>query len=74
VQGTGGAMVGDSTYDAEAAGKIDVPTLAVRTGGSSSEELTAAGASAVYDSLIDLLHDLNNTPLCRADTVTHSHR
>ena len=33
VDGAGGVMVGDSTYDAEAAGKIDVPTLALRTGG-----------------------------------------
>jgi len=74
VDGSGGVMVGDSTYDAKAAGKIDIPTLALRTGGFSVEELTAAGAMGVYDSLTDLRHDLDNTPLRQADTVTHSSR
>jgi phosphoglycolate phosphatase-like HAD superfamily hydrolase len=67
-------MVGDSTYDAEAAGKIGIATLALRTGGFSIEELTAAGAVGVYDSLIDLRQDLDNTPLRQADTVAPSSR
>jgi HAD superfamily hydrolase (TIGR01549 family) len=67
VDGAGGVMVGDSTYDAEAAGKIDVATLALRTGGFSIEELTAAGAVHVYDSLTELMDDLDNTPLSRPD-------
>jgi HAD superfamily hydrolase (TIGR01549 family) len=74
VDGSGGVMVGDSIYDAEAAGKIDIPTLTLRTGGFSIEELTAAGAIGVYDSLTDLRHDLDNTPLRQADTVTPSSR
>ena len=74
VHGAGGVMVGDSTYDAKAAGKIGIPTLALRTGGFSIEELTAAGAAGVYESLTDLQQDLDNTPLSQADTVTHSHR
>ncbi|MGN6379932.1 MAG: HAD family hydrolase, partial [Gaiellales bacterium] len=51
VGGDHGVMVGDSTYDAIAAGKLRVPTLAVRTGGFSPEELKAAGALEVYESL-----------------------
>ncbi len=75
VGGVSGVMVGDSTYDAEAAGKIDVATLALRTGGFSVEELTAAGAVRVYDSLNELADDLDNTPLSRPDTgVTTAQR
>ena len=75
VGGVSGVMIGDSTYDAEAAGKIDVATLALRTGGFSVEELTAAGAVRVYDSLNELADDLDNTPLSRPDTgVTTAQR
>ncbi|WP_375424622.1 HAD family hydrolase [uncultured Friedmanniella sp.] len=65
VGGSSAVMVGDSTYDAIAAGKLDVATLAVRTGGFSVEELTEAGAVKVYDSLVDLRHDLDATGLAR---------
>ena len=44
VEGASGVMVGDSTWDCIAAGKLGVPSLAVRTGGFSVEELTDAGA------------------------------
>ena len=37
-------MVGDSVFDCEAAKRLDVPTLAVLTGGFSEQELSAAGA------------------------------
>jgi HAD superfamily hydrolase (TIGR01549 family) len=63
VRGAAGVMIGDSTWDCIAAGKLDVPTLAVRTGGFSTEELGEAGAVGVYDSLEKLLSDLDNTPL-----------
>ena len=65
VGGATAVMVGDSTYDAIAAGKLDVATLALRTGGFSVEELTEAGAVAVYDSLVDLRRDLDATGLGR---------
>ena len=58
VQGRSAVMIGDSTWDAEAAKRIDVPTYAVRTGGFSVEELQEAGARKVYDSLKDLHQDL----------------
>jgi HAD superfamily hydrolase (TIGR01549 family) len=66
VDGSSAVMVGDSTYDAIAAGKLDVATIAVRTGGFSVEELTEAGAVGVYDSLVDLRRDLDATGLARA--------
>ena len=58
VKGRSAVMIGDSTWDAEAAKRIDVPTYAVRTGGFSVEELQEAGAQKVYDSLKDLHQDL----------------
>ena len=51
-------MIGDSTWDAQAAGKLGVPTFAVRTGGFSDTELRDAGAIAIYDSLSGLQADL----------------
>lgn len=65
VEGSTAVMVGDSVYDAIAAGKLDVATLALRTGGFSTEELTAAGAVGVYDSLVELRHHLDETGLGR---------
>ena len=65
VQSASAVMVGDSVYDVEAAGKLDVPTLALRTGGFSVEELTGAGAVRVFDSLVDLREHLDETPLGR---------
>jgi len=69
VSGARGLMVGDSTYDSIAAGKLGVPTIAVRTGGFSVEELRGAGAISVYDSLVDLRNDIDNTPLAKAVTA-----
>ena len=58
--GAGSAvMIGDSTWDARAAGKLGVPTFAVRTGGFSDTELRDAGAIAVYDSLASLQASLD---------------
>jgi HAD superfamily hydrolase (TIGR01549 family) len=65
VRGARGIMIGDSTWDCVAAGKLDISTLAVRTGGFSADELRMAGAAAVYESLDELMADLDNTPLSR---------
>jgi HAD superfamily hydrolase (TIGR01549 family) len=70
VSGARGVMVGDSTFDSIAAGKLGVPTIAVRTGGFSVQELREAGAIGVYDSLVKLRQDLDNTPLARAATAS----
>ena len=65
VEGASGVMVGDSVFDAIAAGKLDIPTIGLRTGGFSTEELRAAGVVATYDSLLDLRAHLDETPLGR---------
>jgi HAD superfamily hydrolase (TIGR01509 family) len=56
-------MVGDSTWDCEAAKRAGLATIAVLTGGFSDEELRDAGATAVFASLSDLLVKLGDTPL-----------
>ncbi|AKT40302.1 HAD family hydrolase [Chondromyces crocatus] len=52
-------VVGDTPYDAEAAGKLGLSAIGVRTGGWSEERLLEAGCVAVYGDLKDLLahHD-----------------
>jgi phosphoglycolate phosphatase-like HAD superfamily hydrolase len=47
--------VGDTVYDVQAAGRLDIPCIAVRTGGFGQAELTDAGAVRVVDDLTDLL-------------------
>jgi HAD superfamily hydrolase (TIGR01549 family) len=56
-------MIGDSTWDAEAAKRLAVPTIGVLTGGFSELELREAGAACVYENLHDLLEHLEDTPL-----------
>ncbi len=56
-------MVGDSTWDCEAAGNAGVTTIAVLTGGFSEQELTDAGAVAVYRSIEELRQGLARSPL-----------
>jgi HAD superfamily hydrolase (TIGR01549 family) len=63
VGGGDAVMVGDSTFDCEAAARADVPTVAVLTGGFSEQELRQAGAAAVFESLGDLCERLDETPL-----------
>ena len=65
VQGASGIMVGDSVYDAQAAGKVNIPTLGVRTGGFSVGELQEAGVLQVFDSLVAFRNALDGTPLAR---------
>jgi HAD superfamily hydrolase (TIGR01549 family) len=66
VGGTSGVMVGDSVYDVQAAGKLDVPTIGLRTGGFGTDELLSVGVLKVYDSLPELHAHLDDTPLGRA--------
>jgi HAD superfamily hydrolase (TIGR01509 family) len=56
-------MVGDSTWDCEAAKRAGLETVAVLTGGFSEAELREAGAVAVYFSIGDLRESLDETPL-----------
>lgn len=66
VGGTSGIMVGDSIFDAQAAAKLQIPTLGVRTGGFSVGELQEAGVLQVFDSLVAFRSALDGTPLARA--------
>lgn len=61
--GTTGVMIGDSTWDIIAAGKLGIPCIAVRSGGYGVDELRQAGALRVFDSLVDLGTHLDDTPL-----------
>ncbi len=56
-------MVGDTPWDVKAAAKADVGTIAVLTGGFGPEELTDAGAVAVFESVAELCAKLDETPL-----------
>jgi HAD superfamily hydrolase (TIGR01549 family) len=56
-------MVGDSTWDCEAAQRAGVQTIAVLTGGFSEQELREAGAVAVFRSIEELRRRLSQTPL-----------
>jgi HAD superfamily hydrolase (TIGR01509 family) len=58
-------MIGDSTWDCEAAKAAGISSIAVLTGGFSEEELRAAGASEVYSSIDELRISLDDTPLGR---------
>jgi HAD superfamily hydrolase (TIGR01509 family) len=56
-------MVGDTPWDIEAARGAELPTLAVVTGGFSAQELSEAGAAAVFESVAELRERLDETPL-----------
>jgi HAD superfamily hydrolase (TIGR01509 family) len=57
--------LGDTPYDAEAAGLAGLRTIGVMTGGWSREELLEAGCIEVYESVADLLDQIENSALIR---------
>jgi phosphoglycolate phosphatase-like HAD superfamily hydrolase len=61
--GGAGVMVGDTPWDIKAAGRVEVSTIAVLTGGFGPEELEESGAIAVFESVADLRARLDDTPL-----------
>ena len=56
-------MVGDTTWDVEAAGRAGIETIAVLTGGFSAAELREAGAGWTFESIQALREGLGDTPL-----------
>ena len=56
-------MIGDTPWDAQAAGRAGVRTLAVLTGGFAEAELTEAGVERVFESVAELRSELQHTPL-----------
>jgi HAD superfamily hydrolase (TIGR01509 family) len=57
--------LGDTPYDAEAAGKAGVWTIGVTTGGWSREDLLAAGCIEVYRNVGELLDRFEESALVR---------
>jgi phosphoglycolate phosphatase-like HAD superfamily hydrolase len=56
-------LVGDTTWDCEAARRAGVGTIAVQTGDFLRDELVEAGALAVFESIEELRARLDETPL-----------
>ena len=61
--GADAVMVGDSTWDCEAARRAGVGTIAVLTGGFSKQELEDAGAMRVVESVGELVKRWSDSPL-----------
>jgi HAD superfamily hydrolase (TIGR01549 family) len=57
----GAVMVGDTTWDCEAAKRAGLDTITVLTGGFSEQELLDAGAAQVFDSIEALRGSLDET-------------
>ncbi len=55
--------VGDAVWDVQACARIEVPCIGVRSGGTSTAVLEAAGAVCVFDDAADLLAHLDETPI-----------
>ena len=56
-------VVGDTPYDAEAAGKAGMRTIGLLCGGTSEQVLRKSGCIAVYQDPADLLTRYENSPL-----------
>ena len=56
-------VVGDTPYDAEAAGKAGLKTIGLLCGGFPEEDLRAAGCVLVYKDPADLLAHFDSSPL-----------
>ena len=52
--GSKGVLIGDATWDVEAAKKAGMSTMGLRTGGFSAAEMHDAGATGVVDAITDL--------------------
>jgi HAD superfamily hydrolase (TIGR01549 family) len=58
-------VVGDTPYDALAAGKAGLKTLGFLSGGFPEEDLRAAGCTRIYEGPADLLARYDESPLAR---------
>ncbi|MBA2645279.1 MAG: HAD family hydrolase [Pyrinomonadaceae bacterium] len=65
-------VVGDTPYDAEAAGKIKLKTVGLLCGGWSEEELREAGCVTVYRDAADLLARYEESPLAAQAAVNNA--
>jgi len=58
-------VVGDTPYDAEAAGKASLRTVGLRSGGFPEQDLRAAGCVEIYDDAADLLARYEDSLIAR---------
>ena len=58
-------VIGDTPYDAQAAGKANLRIVGVMCGGWNEEELRQAGCIAIYRDPADLLSRYDESPICR---------
>jgi HAD superfamily hydrolase (TIGR01549 family) len=63
-------VVGDTPYDAEAAGKINLRTVGVLCGGFPEAELRAAGCARIYRDPADLLARFDSSPLAAKSSAS----
>jgi HAD superfamily hydrolase (TIGR01549 family) len=61
--GDDGLLIGDTTWDCEAASRAGIPSVAVLTGGFAAGELTEAGAALVFASIGELRGRLHELPV-----------
>ena len=61
-------VVGDTPYDAEAAGKAGLQTVGLLSGGFPEEDLRAAGCVRIYRDAADLLANYDTSPLAKAQS------
>ncbi|SFC33454.1 haloacid dehalogenase superfamily, subfamily IA, variant 3 with third motif having DD or ED/haloacid dehalogenase superfamily, subfamily IA, variant 1 with third motif having Dx(3-4)D or Dx(3-4)E [Nocardioides terrae] len=59
VSGSRALMIGDATWDVEAASQANIPTIGLLSGGFGEDELRTAGAVVVYRDPADLLASLD---------------
>lgn len=62
-------VIGDTPYDAEAAGKAKVRTIGVLCGGFPEASLTGAGCIAIYRDPADLLARYEDSPIKQQDAA-----
>ncbi|MDY6996668.1 MAG: HAD family hydrolase [Actinomycetota bacterium] len=60
-------FVGDAVWDAEACARVQVPSIAVLSGGFGRDELRIAGAGEVFENPRDLLDHLPDTAIGKLD-------
>jgi beta-phosphoglucomutase-like phosphatase (HAD superfamily) len=70
VEGHEAVAIGDTPYDAEAAGKAGIPTIGMLRGGFSETELRKAGCAAVYRGPGALLACFGALPLGASTATT----
>jgi HAD superfamily hydrolase (TIGR01549 family) len=63
-------VIGDTPYDAEAAGKINLRTIGVLCGGFPEAELRAAGCTQIYRDPADLLARYDTSPLAQTSSTS----